>query len=153
MAKGPIITRVKRVTGFGVFPKFVCTPDVPNFKSHNLIYGFNGSGKTTLSRIFTCLEFGEFGTALPPDCQFEIELSNGTVISESKNLDYLKGRALVFNVDFIERNLQWTSGTANPVFYIGEQQVDLARKLQEAEEALGKVEVNFSILNSDGKLR
>ena len=48
----------------------------------------------------------------------------------------LKGRVLVFNVDFIEENLRWKEGTANPVFYLGKAQVELAKKLEEVGTAM-----------------
>lgn len=133
MATPPIVKKIGKLAGFGVFPNFTCPGEVPDFKTHNLIYGFNGSGKTTLSRVFSSLERGAPEAALPPDCKFEIELDNGVVISESANLDYLKKRILVFNVDFVERNLQWSAGKAEPVFYIGEEQAELGARLAESE--------------------
>ncbi len=129
----PIIRRITSLKGLGVFHDYAATADVPELRKLNLIYGFNGSGKTTLSRVFASLEAGAVRAELPDGGQFEVELTDGGAIKSNGALDALKGRVLVFNVDFIKENLRWEEGTANPVFYLGKAQANLARKLEEAE--------------------
>ena len=140
MPAPPIIRRVSILKGLGVFHNYAAKTDVADFQKHNLIYGFNGSGKTILSRVFASLETGAVRPELPEGGQFEIELTDGAVIKSTGALDALKGRLLVFNVDFIEENLRWKEGTANPVFYLGRAQAELATKLEEKEAAITALE-------------
>ena len=132
----PIIKRIASLKGLGVFRNFAAPADLPDFQRHNLIYGFNGSGKTILSRVFASLGEGAVRPELPEGGTFEVELTGETVIKSTEALDALKGRVLVFNVDFIEENLRWKEGTANPVFYLGKAQAELAKKLEEADTAM-----------------
>src|SRR5690554_1600581 len=111
--------KLKSVSNMGVFRNCRTPDDDCDFKQLNLLYGFNGSGKTTLARIFGSLEKGELCSLLPAGGSFEIELEDGTVISNDNNLDVLKAKIAVFNTDFVEENFQWKAGSAKPVFYIG----------------------------------
>jgi wobble nucleotide-excising tRNase len=135
----PMIARFATLKGVGVFPNYTTAADVPELRKHNLIYGLNGSGKTTLSRVLASLGGGSMRPQLPSDCAFTIVLANGTVVKSTDGLQTLKGRLLVFNVDFIDDNLKWKEGTANPVFYIGKQQADLAEKLEKTEKDLAAI--------------
>ena len=110
-------------------------PELPDLRRYNLIYGFHGSGKTTLARVFGSLGAGALRLELPEGGTFEVELTDGTVIKSAGALDALKGRVLVFGVDFIEENFRWKEGTANPVFYLGKEQAELSKKLGEEEAA------------------
>ena len=136
----PIIKRIASLKELGVFRNFAAPADLPDFQRHNLIYGFNGSGKTILSRVFASLGEGAVRPELPEGGTFEVELTGDTVIKSTGALDALKGRLLVFNVDFIEENLRWKEGTANPVFYLGRAQAELATKLEEKEAAIMALE-------------
>jgi len=126
----PIVRRVTSLKGLGVFRDYAAPPDVPELRSHNLIYGFNGSGKTTLSRVFGSLAAGSRRPELPITGTFELELSDGVTIKSTGPLDALKGRLLVFNVDFIKDHLRWDDGTANPVFHLGREQIEAATALE-----------------------
>ncbi|WP_460447878.1 AAA family ATPase [Alsobacter sp. SYSU BS001988] len=106
------------------------------FRRYNLIYGFNGSGKSTLSRLFASLEAGNMDPKLPRGSSFSFIMDNGTVYASDENLTGLEKSVLVFNGDFIEKNLQWTVGKAKPIFFIG---VDQAQ----AAAALAKLETNI----------
>ncbi len=99
-------------------------------RKYNLIYGFNGSGKTTLSRVFGSLETGILQANLPDGGTFDIELSDGLTLKSTGDYSALKGRLLVLNVDFIEKNFMWKEGKAKPVFYLGQEQVELAEHLK-----------------------
>ena len=136
----PIIKRIASLKELSVFRNFAAPADLPDFQRHNLIYGFNGSGKTILSRVFASLGEGAVRPELPEGGTFEVELTGDTVIKSTGALDALKGRLLVFNVDFIEENLRWKEGTANPVFYLGRAQAELATKLEEKEAAIMALE-------------
>jgi len=91
-----------------------------DLRKYNLIYGFNGSGKSTLSRLFSSLQAGELHTKLPEGCSFEVVLDNGTVYGCPINPSGLEQRLLVFNTDYIEQNLQWAAGLANPCSISGQ---------------------------------
>jgi len=134
------IKKIKSIIELGIFRDFVAAADLPDFKGHNLIYGFNGSGKTTLSRIFSSLATGVYHPGLPKEGRFEIELSDGSTIKSSADIAALTGSILIFNVDFIEENLQWKSGIANPVFYIGKEQADLGARLNEVEGEIARIQ-------------
>jgi wobble nucleotide-excising tRNase len=129
----PTIRGITSLQGLGVFRNYVASNNVPELQRYNLIYGFNGSGKTTLSRVLASLQAGAVRPELPEGGHFEIELSDRSIIKSGGTLDALRGRILVFNVDFIEENLRWKEGTANPVFYLGRAQAELAEKLEEIE--------------------
>lgn len=131
------ILEFRKLSGAGVFAD-VPPPVAPQFLKYNLIYGFNGSGKTTLSRIFASLEGGTLDGELPEGTRFEIALSDGSTIGSAGGLDRLKGRVLVFNADFQERNLQWKRGFAQPVFIVGEQQAEAVQALESANARLAE---------------
>src|SRR5271155_290288 len=124
MPAPPIIRCVSTLKGLGVFDNYASPDDLPDLQRYNLIYGFNGSGKTTLSRVFASLGAGIVRSELPVGAQFVVDLTDGTAIKATNALDTLKGRLLVFNVDFVEDNLRWKDGTANPVFYLGKAQAE-----------------------------
>src|SRR5258708_15208980 len=109
-----MIRRISSLKNLGVFPENSSCAAMPDLLKYNLIYGFNGSGKTTLSRLFASLEAGALRPELPPVGAFEIELNNGAVIKSSRPLDTLNARSLVFNDDFVEENLGWKEGRADP---------------------------------------
>lgn len=111
-----------------------------DLRQYNLIYGFNGSGKSTLSRIFSSLQAGELHSKLPEGCSFEVVLDNGDVYSCPKNPKGLEQRVVLFNADYVEQNLQWAAGVANPVFYIGSDQADAAADLTRIEGEIAKAE-------------
>jgi len=132
----PTIRRFNSIKGLGNFTNHKQSPETPEFKEANLVYGFNGTGKTTLSRIFGSLEAGVLRPEISSDAEFEIELSNGSTIKHNNNLNALKGRILVFNTDFVDANFRWKDGKANPVFYLGSQQAKLSQRLESLEEDL-----------------
>ena len=135
MASLPVIRQFKSIKNLGVFRKHVASAGCPQFRHLNLIYGFNGTGKTTLSRIFGSLEAGIVRPELPLGGEFEIELTNGNVISSAGPLNALKGRLVVFDVDFVSANFRWKEGTANPVFYLGKEQTTLSKRLEAIEKS------------------
>jgi wobble nucleotide-excising tRNase len=149
----PTILRITSLKGLGVFRDYIASDDVPGLQRYNLIYGFNGSGKTTLSRVLASLQAGLVRPELPEGGQFEIELTDGTTIRSKAVLEALRGRLLVFNVDFIEENLRWKEGTANPVFYLGRAQAELAKKMEEIEAAVTELELKWKDAARDHSLK
>lgn len=135
----PIIQQITSLKALGLFGDYVATADTPAFRKYNLIYGFNGSGKTTLSRIFTSLGSGIIDGELPQGGSFSIALSDGSRITSDGSLNALKGRVLVFNVDFVESSFRWKEGTANPIFYLGKEQSELAKELDAANAKVASI--------------
>lgn len=136
MPERPEIKRIKTLRKFGIFGQYSHEAAVPHFKRYNLVYGFNGAGKTTLSRLFRSLDQGDPSAAVPPDGQFEFELADNLLVRSDKNEDALVQRVLVFNIDFINENLRWGEGRANPVFYIGKDASRRAELLERIEHRI-----------------
>ncbi len=124
-----LITNLRSLQGMGIFANRNAQSASLQFRRYNLIYGFNGSGKSTLSRIFASLEAGAPVSELPDDSSFDVTLDDGSDFGCPTRPSGLERRILVFNADYVERNLQWSSGQANPVFYIGADQADAAGQL------------------------
>lgn len=131
-----IITNIFLLKNAGIFTERTANSTALNLRKFNLVYGFNGSGKTTLSRIFASLEAGSLHPKLPQNCLFEITLSDGTKLGVPSNPCGLERRMLVFNSDFIEKNLQWQLGKASPVFFIGAEQSEKAAELANCEKSI-----------------
>ncbi|MDG4719243.1 MULTISPECIES: AAA family ATPase [Thalassospira] len=130
------ITNLKSMTDVGIFSNRTAKSPSLDFRRYNLIYGFNGSGKTTLSRLFANLELGKKQENFPEPSSYELTLSDNSVVKFPDDLDVLKGCLLVFNEDYIARNMQWSAGHANPVFLIGEDQGDAAAELRLVEQEI-----------------
>lgn len=128
-----IITNIKSLQGMGIFADRGARSPSLQFRRYNLVYGFNGSGKSTLSRLFASLEAGGPHPKLPTGGTFEVMLDDGAAFGCPINPVGLERRLLVFNSDYIEQNLQWAAGRANPVFYIGADQADAANELTKLE--------------------
>ncbi|MBS0252823.1 MAG: AAA family ATPase [Proteobacteria bacterium] len=139
------ITNLLAMKGVGIFAERKAGCDDLSFRQYNLIYGFNGSGKSTLSRLFSSLETGNLHPKLPANCSFDFTLGNKTNFGFPHKMDGLERRLLVFNSDFIESNLKWSQGKANPVFYIGPDQAEAAAKLDAIEKKLPELESRLKI--------
>lgn len=135
----PRVKRFKSLKNLAVFRSYSASPETGDFARYNLLYGYNGSGKTTLSRVLASLEAGAFHQKLPPEGKFEIELTDNSVIKTNDRLDALKGRILIFNEDFVSENFRWKNDSANPIFYLGKEQAELADKLKKQEIELAKL--------------
>lgn len=128
-----IITNIKSLQGMGIYADRGARSPSLQFRRYNLVYGFNGSGKSTLSRLFASLEAGGPHPKLPMGGTFEVALDDGSAFGCPTNLVGLEQRLLVFNSDYIEQNLQWAAGRANPVFFIGADQAEAASELTKVE--------------------
>ncbi|MBW3097146.1 AAA family ATPase [Pseudohoeflea coraliihabitans] len=130
------IETIRTLSGVGILADKAARENIPPFRRYNLVYGFNGSGKSTLSRVFACLEAGKHHKDLPTNCSFEIALDDGATFKAPNALEGLESRICVFNEDFIARNLWWQEGRASSIFYISEEQSDLAAELREFRTTL-----------------
>lgn len=128
------ILKLRQLRNMGIFADHAHSAATPIFRRYNLVYGFNGSGKTTLSRVFQSLGAGQLSSKLPPDGELTIELGDGTLINADSLRNGISSRILVFNHDFINDNLTWSSGAAKPVFYIGTAQGNALKILQLLEK-------------------
>lgn len=135
-----MITNIKSLIGMGIYADRSPRSPSLQFRRYNLVYGFNGSGKSTLSRLFASLEAGEAHPKLPEGGAFEITLEDDTAFGCPTRPTGLEQRVLVFNSDYIERNLQWAAGRANPVFYIGADQAEAAAELTKIEGEIVKAD-------------
>lgn len=138
-----MITNIKSLQRMGIYADRGARSPSLQFRRFNLIYGFNGSGKSTLSRVFSSLEAGAPHPKLPDDGSFELAMDDGSVFGCPTNPSGLERRLLVFNADYIEQNLQWAAGRANPVFYIGADQADAATELTRIEGEIIKAEAKL----------
>ncbi|WHU03677.1 AAA family ATPase [Sphingomonas sp. NIBR02145] len=129
---------MRSMQGMGIFADRNARSAPLQFRRYNLIYGFNGSGKSTLSRIFTSLEAGAVAPELREGCSFEVTLDDGAYFGCPAKPSGLERRILVFNCDYIERNLQWATGRARAVFYIGADQAEAATRLEAVEKDAAK---------------
>lgn len=128
-----IITNLRSIQRMGILAdRSPQSPDL-QFRRYNLIYGFNGSGKSTLSRLFASLEYGAARPELPEEGSFEVVLDDGARYGCPSKPNGLEQRLLVFNMDYIERNLRWKDGQASPVFFIGAEQAEAAATLANIE--------------------
>jgi wobble nucleotide-excising tRNase len=127
------------------------------FGRYNLLYGWNGSGKTTISRVLRSVEKGHIDPAFcddsgnfPTDLAFKLRMSDGTVI-DHKNLTGLESKVRVFNCDFVRDNLNVDDGTAQPVYYLGEEQGDALKEFDKVSDDLKTSEDALTKINNDLK--
>ena len=133
-----VFKSLRRIRNVGRFVDWSPDPEVPKLRRFNLFYGFNGSGKTSITRAL-----GDLG--LPPGerkrlgtGRVTIELDDDSTIEEASEAQALRGRIFVFSTDFVRDNFKWNESTANPVFYLGEEQAELAEKLASLKDELAE---------------
>lgn len=117
-----MIKRIKKITQVGVFKNFTGGGAVPlGDKPISLIFGLNTKGKSTLAAIFQSISEDDPSyvvdrMSIPPDGSLaqEIDMSYSDSDGTEKNLLFkdgawhdktLKGKVLVFDQDFIHRNV------------------------------------------------
>lgn len=131
-----MIKRINKIKNFGIYRDLTfCAPE---FKKYNLFYGWNYSGKTTLSRLFRCIELQNIHMDFP-DAEFElIDYENNTI--KHNKLDGSRYQFRVFNTDFINDNLYWDYQEANPIFVLGEENIELQQQIEVLDETIGDLE-------------
>lgn len=142
------ISKIKKITGGGVLDNYSHRPDLPEFSDRALIYGFNGSGKSTISRIVASIGKDHISPLLPAGCAFTLEFSDGTQVRSSE-VNEIANRVAVFNEDFVVENLNWSAGSASPVFYVGKEQAKNADKFSTATQELGQKIAERKLVDQD----
>lgn len=123
-----MIKKLNKADQFGIFQKYSWDNNLSDFAEYNLIYGWNYSGKTILSRIFRCFELNEIHKDYL-DGSFEIEDADGKKIDQKKLEQSPAIR--VFNSDFIKENFKWDEEEIEPIFMLGEENIQLQANLKE----------------------
>ncbi len=122
-----MILKIKNIKNFGVFNKDLIDHPSLEFKRYNLIYGWNASGKTTLSRLLRCFELETIHSDFP-NSEFQLQMEDKSSPNH-KNLDKISN-IRVFNKDFIDENIFTGEGRAKPIYYIGEEDIEKKKKLE-----------------------
>lgn len=103
-----MIKRINSIKNLGVFEDYARDSGLQDFKEKNILYGWNYTGKSTLSRLFSYLNKGVVINTDYQNVEFEIELTDGTKITQ-QNKDDNHLFVKVFNSDFIRENLRFDS--------------------------------------------
>lgn len=130
------IDKLHRISQVGIWKDHKPTSPDGNFARKSIVYGFNGTGKTSLSRVFASLEAKSLVDGLGDSARFQVEFSDGTIVSEANPAPPLDNHLLVFNSDFITRNFRWDEGAASSIFYIDEENIEKVNELRELENKL-----------------
>jgi len=141
-----MIKRIKTIKNFGIFKDFSWHKGIDDFKKINLIYGWNYSGKTTMARIFRSFEVKSLPSGFE-DSKFVLVDENGTEINHN-DLSSHNYHFRVFNIDFIKENLYWDIQEANPIFVLGEKDIDLEKQLKRLNEEIEQLKNN-----KEGKIK
>lgn len=115
------------------------------FGFRNIIYGRNYAGKTTLSRIVRSLQTGKQHKDFL-NCKYTVTLDDGKRITES---DISDGpyNFRVYNSDFRKDNLNFLyndDGEILPFTILGEENIDVQRKIKQEKEHLDVVRGKIS---------
>ena len=122
-----MIKKIKKIKNFGVFNDYQISADLLDFKKYNLIYGWNASGKTTLSRLLRCFELKTIHSDFL-QAEFQLQMENGS-LSNHESLDKISN-IRVFNKDFIDENVFTQENTAQPIYYLGKEDIEQKKKLE-----------------------
>ena len=131
------VKRIGRLQNFGVFRDYSWDNKIPDFKRFNLIYGWNRSGKTTLSRVFSsCEKKSTIFKQYPLNGEFNLITNNKNLIKNT-NCDNCRLSIKVFNKDFIDENVSFDpSSSSKSIIYVGEEDIESAKKLNGLREKL-----------------
>ena len=135
-----MIKRIKAIKNFGIFKDFTWHESIDEFKKYNLIYGWNYSGKTTIARILRSFEVKSLPSGFDTSEYILID-ENGTEINHN-DLSSHNYHFRVFNIDFIKENLYWDTQEANPLFVLGEKDIDLEKQLKRLNEEIEQLKNN-----------
>lgn len=123
--------RISRLKEYGIFKNFSWPAELNNFRRLNLVYGWNGSGKTTLARLFQQVEHRTAQKDTPFETgSFRIELSDDTTVTNNNIDTSLIPPLRVFNREFIQRNVKLDTCQADPIFFLGEENIDIQTNLE-----------------------
>jgi len=134
-----MIKRINKIKNLGVFVDYVRSSDLQDFREKNILYGWNYTGKTSLSRLFSYLNKDYVIDDDYPNVEFEIELTDGTKITQqNKNDNPLSVK--VFNSDFVRDNLRFDSDDkkiTGITFDVGEN-VNIRKEIEENNHKIEK---------------
>lgn len=131
-----MIEKIDTITKFGIYKDLAFS--APDFKKYNLIYGWNYSGKTTLSRLFRCIELEKLHLDFP-DAKFELTDNEKSKIKHNQ-LDGSTYQFRVFNTDFVNNNLYWDNQEANPIFVLGEEDIEIQKQMEILNRTINELE-------------
>ncbi|WP_342405509.1 AAA family ATPase [Brevibacillus sp. FSL K6-2834] len=139
-----MIKKIKYIKDFGVFKDFTWHSGLSEFKNFNLIYAWNYSGKTTLSRIFQSFENRKIHDDFLVG-RYELEISDGSSVGVNDLANPILN-IRVFNSDFISKQLKWENFDGiDPIFILGEENIELQRQLEELKKDIEKVKKNYHV--------
>ncbi len=149
-----MIKKINSIKNFGVFKNFNWDysvrdegNNIAEFKKLNIIYGRNYSGKTTLSRLFRSFETGTLSDKYP-DAQYKVAISETEVIDQT-TIANKPCHIRVYNKDFLKDNLKFLTNEDErivPFAVMGDQNIEIGRKIEEKELELGSAEKKYGIL-------
>lgn len=119
-----MLTKINKINHFRIFHDYSWPSDLNSFKKYNVIFGWNGSGKTTLSNLFRQIELK---TAYPDCADFEIHTTSGPI--NKQNMIESSLMIKVYNQDFRDKNISFTTCDANPIFFLGTDSIEIQEKL------------------------
>lgn len=118
------IEKLTRLDEYGIFRDFTWPAILNSFNRFNLVYGWNGTGKTTLSRLLRSIQRRiPVGTG-------KAKLSvNGKELDGAKFDSEPLPPTFVFNRDFIWENVFAVGGKLDPIFVVGEENVEKQKEV------------------------
>lgn len=156
-----MITKIATIKNIAVFKDFDWDLSVRNrdnrpvhFKPVNIIYGRNYTGKTTLSRILRAIETGELSDKYK-DPVFKIEFTDGAIVDQASPKDH-PYTVRVFNEDFVRSHLRVFFDEDDEIAafaVLGEDNAELAERLQAKETELGSEDTPGSLLSVEADCR
>ena len=132
------LSRFAKINDYRVFRNFVWPSDLDSFARFNVIYGWNASGKTTLSSLLAHLQ--NKCNVSEGDVRFEFdgetEMSGSDISAAPDTVPPIR----VFNRDFVADTVEAIgSGEVSPIFYIGEENVELGKRIEKLKKDLEDV--------------
>ena len=134
------IERIHKIKNHRIFREFSWPSDLPDFNARNLIYGWNGTGKSTLSNLFRSMESRTPITEGEVDFVISGTRINGAKFAESPWLPEVR----VFNREFVSDNVFTDTGSASPIFILGQKSIEKQKEVE-------RLEVDFRRISDDIK--
>lgn len=132
----------------GIWKNFKCSKGSVLHKNC-LIYGPNGSGKTTLSRMFSSIQRQELEEGLPSNTNFKVVLSNGSEVTQALSSKPFGNNLLVYNSDFIRRNIRWDDCNADGIAYLSEEKIEIKDQFEENEANISELSDQLDVLATE----
>lgn len=128
-----MIRKITKIKGIGIFENWKPSSEY-SFSKYNLLYGWNGSGKSTLSKLFRALELKQPIEDYKKG-EFEIELNDEYSSKINQTFEKSVPATRVFNQSFIKANTELEKGEAKSIIYIGKDNSDLKKEINELIES------------------